>query len=180
MFRFLSLLWLMGAMVAPSNARLPADKITSEEYSVYSSLINSRFLSPQTNLALIEGRTQFDDHMVTIPKEFENDLQPKIAANYALQRRLHIRVTYRLLTPAQLDALFKSDLREAWDIYWKRYPRATGLLTFSRVGFNATKTRAFVYVADVCGALCGYGRTFVLEKQNRAWKIVDERQLWIS
>ena len=179
MMRFLSLLWLMGAMVAPSIARSPADEIASEEYSVYSSLINSKFLSRETNLALIEGRTQFDD-MVIIPKEFEDDLRPKTAAAYSLQRRFHIRVTYRLLTPAQLDALFKRSLSEAWDIYWKRYPRATGLLTFSRVGFNATKTRAFVYVADVCGARCGYGRTFVLEKQNRVWKIVDEKQLWIS
>jgi hypothetical protein len=178
MIRFVSLICLMVAVVAPSIGRASADKISSEEYSVYSSLINSRFVSRKTKLVVLEGRTQFDDHMVTIPKEFENDLRPKTSTNYTLQRRLHIRAKYLLLTQAQLDAIFERDLREAWKIFWKRYD--TGLLAFSRVGFNDTKTKAFVYVADVCGALCGYGRTFVLEKQNGAWKIVEEKQVWIS
>jgi hypothetical protein len=168
----------MVAILAPSITRASADEIPSEEYSVYSSLINSRFVSRKTNLVVLEGRTQFDDHMVTIPKEFENDLQPKTTTNYPLQRRLHIRAKYQLLTQPQLDAIFNRDMRKAWKIFWKRY--GTGLLAVSRVGFNETKTKAFVYVADVCGPRCGYGRTFVLEKQNRAWKIVDEKQVWIS
>ena len=154
------------------------DEITDDEYTVYSSLLHSRFIDSATKLVVIEGRTQFDDHMVTIPKEFENDLRTKITKNYTLQRRLHIRAKYLLLTPAQFNAIFQRDLREAWDIFRKQYD--SGLLTFSRVGFNDTKTKAFVYVADVCGELCGNGYTFVLEEQKHGWKITDEKRVWIS
>jgi hypothetical protein len=179
MIRILSLLWLVGAMAAPSIARPAADEITRDEYSVYSDLINSRFLRRGTNLAVIEAQTRFDD-TASIPKEFEDDLRPKIGQTYMLRRRFHLRAKYLLVTDADLKRLITNDHLHGWDLFWKTYPKSTGLLTLSRVGFNATKTRAFLSAAEICGPLCGYGYTFVLEKQNGAWKITDEKQLWIS
>ena len=178
MTRILSLLCIVTAIAAPSIARPPADEISSVEYSVYSDLINSRFLRRGTNLAVITARTRFDS-MASIPKEFENDLLPKNNQSYALQRRFHLRRRYLLLADDEVNRLIIDDPKGG-DTFWKTYPKSTGVLTLSRVGFNATKTKAFVCAAQVCGPLCGYGYSFVLEKQNGAWKITDEKQLWIS
>jgi hypothetical protein len=178
MIRILSLLVLI-AVVAPSIAGATGDEITQEEYSVYSDLINSRFLRRGTNLAVIETRTHFDAS-ASIPNEFADDMQGKLGYPFTLQRRFHLRTKYLLLTSTDLKQLITDDIIHGFDLFWKKYPKSTGLLALSRVGFNATKTRAFLSASEICGPLCGYGYTFILEKQNGAWKITDEKQLWIS
>ncbi len=180
MVRILSLLLFLIVAASPTANLAASDGITDDEYSVYSSLINSRFLPRWTNLAVIEAHTQFDDD-VLIPREFEDDLRPKLANTCTLGRRLHIRVKYLLLTENQLDHLFKRDLSNGWDSYWKTHGRhATGLLSFSRVGYNATKDKAFVYASESCGTLCGDGYSFVLTKQKGTWRVAQEKHLWIS
>jgi hypothetical protein len=178
MTRILSLLFVLIAVAAPSIAGA-TDEITKDEYSVYSDLINSRFLRRGTNLAIIETRTHFEDR-ASIPNEFADDMQGKFGYPFTLQRRFHLRTKYLLVTSADLKQLITDDDIHGFDLFWKKYPKSTGLLTLSRVAFNATKTRAFLSASNICGPLCGYGYTFVLEKQNGAWKITDEKQLWIS
>jgi hypothetical protein len=168
MLKSLSLLLLFVVSSGAAPQTVP-NVISKDEYSAYSRLINARFLRGRTNLAIIQARTEFDTNSVPIPMEFNNDLLTKTEP-YTLERRLHIRVKYLLLTDTQPDALFRQDLRSAWDEYWRKYPNATGLLTFSRVAFNAANNKAFLYASEVCGPLCGNGYSFVLEKTNGVWK----------
>src|SRR5258708_2880582 len=141
MIRIISLLLLLIVAATPTVSQPTSDDLADDEYSVYSSLINSRFVRDRsTKLAVISAHTQFDTTSVPIPKEFESDLLPKLTKPYALNRRFQLRVKYLLLTDAQLDRLINHDLINGWDAYWKTYPKATGLLTFSRVAFNATQT----------------------------------------
>ena len=178
MFRILSLLCIVAAVAAAPIARPTADEISSDEYSVYSDLINSRFLDRGTKLAVIEARTHLETQ-ASIPKEFENDLLRKMNESYPLQRRFHLRRKYVLITKDEVNRLIIDDPKGG-DTFWKTYPKSTGLLILSRVGFDITRTKAFVCAADICGPLCGYGYSFVLEKQNGMWKIRNEKQLWIS
>ncbi len=180
MLKSLSLVLLLLVAAPLFGRQAASEKITNDEYAIYSTLIDSRFLPRGTHLAVIDSTVEFDINEVPIPKEFDDDLLPKIGKTYRLDRRLHIRVKYLLLTPIQLDRLFKRGVSIGWNSYWKTYHHATGLLSLSRVGYNSTRTRAFVYVAEACGPRCGNGYTYVLEKQNGAWKIRDEKQLWIA
>jgi len=179
MLRSLTLVVLLLVPVW-GRTQAPLNSIAAEEYSVYSALINSRFLEQQTTLAVIRENTEFDKRSIVIPVEFEDDLLPKTETSYILDRRLLLRVKYLLLSKEKVDALFKQDLNKGWEAYWKEYPKATGLLTLSRVGFNRDRTRAFVYASSGCGSLCGYGYYFVLEKSGDDWKIKEEKKLWIA
>jgi hypothetical protein len=174
---------LVLALLMASGSAAPGitDAISPEEYAVYSSLLNSRLIGSGTELATIADRTdRANNSYVSIPKEFEADLSAKSTEAYALERKFNIRVKYLLLSQDQINgAIFSSDPKD-WDKYWKLYPHGTGVLTFSRVGFNSTKTRAFVYAAEVCGPLCGSGYTFVLEKNKGVWKLIEEKKVWIS
>jgi hypothetical protein len=178
MFKTLALISIVAAVAAGSLARTTADEISSDEYSVYSDLINSRFLDRGTKLAVIAARTQ-PESRASIPNEFENDLLLKMNQSYPLQRRFHLRRKYVLITREESDRLIIDDPKGG-DTFWKTYPKSTGLLILSRVAFDRTKTKAFVCAAEVCGPLCGYGYSFVLEKQDGTWKIRNEKQLWIS
>jgi len=53
-------------------------------------------------------------------------------------------------------------------------------MSLSRIGFNSSKTQALVYVANVCGGLCGTGEFYLLGKVDGKWKIQNELIVWIS
>jgi hypothetical protein len=58
---------------------------------------------------------------------------------------------------------------------------ANGLFSMSEIVFDQEHRRALVSYAFYCGALCGNGRTCVLEKINGSWKITDrECGGWVS
>jgi hypothetical protein len=178
MIRIISLLFLISLALLPGVGQTPSDEIPADEYSVYSDLINSRFIDAATKLAVIKSHTEIEGR-ATIPSEFETDLRPKTDRSYALLKRFHLRSDYVLITDDEANRLIIDDPKGG-DSFWKTYPKSTGLLVLSRVAFDATKTKAFACVAQVCGPLCGYGYAFVLEKQNGSWKIRDEKKLWIS
>lgn len=173
------LLLLLLLHSAAGNSTLESS-ITDEEYAVYSALINSTFLHPKTDLAIIQAHTEFDRESVDIPQEFKDDLLPKIQRSETLERRFDLRVQYVLLDHDQIENLFKKDLGRGWERYWKQYPNATGFLGFSRVGFDRAHNKAYVYARETCGGLCGEGYSFVLEKVNGSWQVKEKKHLWVA
>lgn len=173
------LLLLLLLHSAAGNSTLESS-ITDEEYAVYSALINSTFLHPKTDLAIIQAHTEFDRESVDIPQEFKDDLLPKIQRSETFERRFDLRVQYVLLDHDQIENLFKKDLGRGWERYWKQYPNATGFLGFSRVGFDRAHNKAYVYARETCGGLCGEGYSFVLEKVNGSWQVKEKKHLWVA
>jgi len=174
----LTLVVLFASVVV---AAAQSDTVSAEEYTVYSALINARFIKPGTDFSVIEARTGL--HLGAAAKEFEDVLFAQNKKSYALERHFDIRVKYELLDDRQSEQIFGKDLEsldKGWDTYWKQHPHSTGLLTFSRVAFNAANGEAVLFASEVCGGLCGYGYLFRLRKELGAWKIVEERFLWIS
>lgn len=55
-----------------------------------------------------------------------------------------------------------------------------GRVTISRVVFNQERSMACVYSEIVCGGECGGGSIIFLKKVTGQWKIVGQRELWVS
>lgn len=60
------------------------------------------------------------------------------------------------------------------------FPGASGIISFSRVGFDSTLREAIVSVSYVCGGLCGSGHRYVLKKMSGQWEVVSRLELWVS
>lgn len=58
--------------------------------------------------------------------------------------------------------------------------RRIGIMTMSRVAFSPDNKRGVFYYDFTCGGLCGWGSLVFIEKQGVAWKIVGERQMYVS
>ena len=71
-------------------------------------------------------------------------------------------------------------LESYWESFYRRYPHSSGLVFFSKVGFNDRHDQAFVYVATSCGGLCGGGDYVLLKKVNGEWIVSKEENLWVS
>jgi hypothetical protein len=62
----------------------------------------------------------------------------------------------------------------------RRFPGASGIISFSRVGFDSRIDEAIVATSFVCGGLCGSGNRYVLRKRQGRWEIVNKWQVWVS
>ncbi len=60
------------------------------------------------------------------------------------------------------------------------FPGASGLISFSHVGFDASLDQAIVFTSFVCGGLCGTGKVYVLRKRLGSWRVVSQWTVWVS
>jgi hypothetical protein len=95
----------------------------------------------------------------------------------ATRRSFGSPIEYELVDSNQLESIFK---KGDWPAFYKQYSGASGILTWSRVGFSAEGTQALFYVSHRCGGLCGGGRYILMEKQARRWVIGTEIVVWVS
>jgi len=96
----------------------------------------------------------------------------------SLRPSFHIATNYGLLDLDQLNSIPKGG--DWWGEYYRRFPGSQGILTLSRVGFNAERTQALFYFSNRCGGLCGAGSYVVMEKRGRGWVISKEIEMWVS
>jgi hypothetical protein len=62
-----------------------------------------------------------------------------------------------------------------WKSFYKRYPKALGCFTLSRVGFDDNKTSALVYVVNFQGSTWGSCIFYFLSKlDGQKWEIIKE------
>jgi hypothetical protein len=110
-----------------------------------------------------------------------------IARNAQSQRlgpEMSLGAPYVLVTDLELQQLFTSTseagVEAGWQAFYARYPDAHGLITLSRVGFNAGGDQALVYVGNQYGGLGGEGVYFLLSRVGDAWLVDQQALTWIS
>ena len=74
----------------------------------------------------------------------------------------------------------KSGLDGAWKSFYRTYPKAAGLLQFSRVGIDPETNQALVYIRHTCEGLCGGGFLVLLELKWGTWKVISNKFIWVS
>jgi hypothetical protein len=189
--------------VAAGSAPL---QIEDEEYAVYSVLINQalkdgadaekrvdasdRVLIINDSPSLWDGSIAdesnnfFEELKRSAPQlqpETVNDLQVKSNGASRLEPKLSLKIKYLLVRDEEIDALFKDNVMGGWEAFHRKYPKSNGILTLSRVGFNADKTQALVYKGWSCGGLCGGGGYTLLAKKKGVWVVgPDIGPTWVS
>jgi hypothetical protein len=85
-------------------------------------------------------------------------------------RSFSIDTPYKLISRTGIsDSFGGKTFNEGWKSFYSRYPDSQGYIELSAVGFNADKTKAFVYIAHHCDTLCGASGYTFLEKRNGKW-----------
>jgi hypothetical protein len=128
-----------------------------------------------------------------VKKELEKDfanraesetIQDLIAQNKSeapLSTTFHTDLPRVFITDEEVDSYFKSpQKKDGWESFYKKYPKSGGMLSFSRVGFNAKRDQALVYSANSCGWLCGAGFYNLFQKKDGKWVLALSYMAWIS
>jgi len=174
-----------------STPTFSAAQIDAEEQAVYAAVLGQLYSAPSfvimdttaTDPGGVENTEQTLDYVL----QNLHDVNPKTIENFRernetaapLQLDMDLGVAYTLLSQAERNNIFGQN-QSGWEIFYNRYPDAPGIITLSRVGFDAAFDQALVYVGTQSDWLAGAGYYVLMKKVNGAW-IVDQKVMsWIS
>jgi hypothetical protein len=183
--------------VADSN-----DIITNEEYEIFTLLIDSLFLKPDTKQIVICDSTCSPGlGNFTFPKSYGNlkrifdiknvkmidkylakDFIQKNSKKYILKKNsFNFNLPNNLLGLSELMKMIADSTNGHhylnWSKFYLNYPKAQGFSSLSRVGFNKKKNQAFILTDINHGELDAAIYFFLLEKKYGIWRI-KKKILW--
>jgi len=174
---------------------IAAPALPGEEYVVFKALLDHG-LGPEAQQVVVAESTTGDPAGI-LPTGQADDARAKdlgtsleLLRDWSLMNQRTVtlgegfstRVPHVLLTDTVRETLFRGDQPEqGWTQFFRRYPQSAGLVRLSRVGFNAARSEALVYLEFQCGAECGSGRLVQLARDPAgSWRIASGELLWIA
>ena len=175
---------------APRGQSIVDDGVSTEEYEIYSTLIQQKYVEPNTKLLVIEDRTfrydfaiQDDEPWrdkpkkgVVIDQSAAEDYEARNSRQWLMNKAsFKFPVKIDFITDLDLKAIFHGNWGELqWISYYRRYPESRGFIMLSRIGFNTAHTQALLYMGSRCGPGCGDLNFLLLEKADGNWTIKKE------
>jgi hypothetical protein len=155
------------------------------EYAVYAVVLDEK--KNRTQLVIDEYTRIADlsnsdsqrilEQLAPLTKETYEDFVAKNEKPSKLTNEFNLKAEIKFL--GKEDEVPQDRTKDPWEAFHQKY-RAGAIHTLSRVGFNKDKTQALVFVAFICGGLCGEGNYFLLTKNEGQWKIEKKLFAWIS
>ena len=165
--------------------------IETEEVAVYAALIQSMYTADTlvimdttaTDPGGVENTGQFIQmvlkNMKGVSSETTDSFGTRNEAAHSLRADMELGIPYTLLSEAEMREMFNIN-QNGWDEFYKLYPSAPGIITLSRVGFNAAADQALVYIGNQGHWLAGAGYYVLLKKVDGAWVVDQKAMSWIS
>jgi hypothetical protein len=201
--------WLANACILFSTLSLTASPQQdepkrlddAEEYAVYSAVLKTKYsdeglkrfviatdtssYAKTTFIGIRTGLAPSGAKRPDMDPETSADFDAKNKETYQLADRLSLTIPYALVTEDQLRKIFHETAdgkldEECWHRFYKEFPGAPGVIAFSRVGFNAKKDQALLYVGNQRDFLGGSGVFYLLSKRDKAWQVDKGVILWLS
>jgi len=190
-------LWAAPAFsVAADQGREKLEKVPPEEYPIYDRVVETKFLTSQTRLVIINRLTVGELRPDLPPPTWEffresdffaGKLQPETVTDFLFKTRRHSRLEARFNFGVRYQFASDGVLEEPMVFLapvpagLTRFdPTRIGVLGFSRVGFNAREDQALVYVGDFRPDGSGAGFLVLLYRVEHEWKITDTEVLWVA
>ena len=181
-----------SANVSISAKNVAADEPSSisvidEEYAVYSAILTDRrynneviVINNYTSHGLIaDADNLISERIDILTKDTIADYQFKNEDNKKLENNFSLGSKVVFLSEKEHTRLFCRGLN-GWAEFYKKHPKAKGIISFSRIGFNQTQTQALVSISFGCGGQCGNGKFIVLQKEKGKWNTKRDIGLWVS
>ncbi len=190
MRQYTMLIMVIILVIGCMQEETPINDTEAEAYAVYSALIGERF---DEFVIVIKDHTAYDraaredlsgrlqwvkETMPAAQQETLNDFLANNEQSYPLKDFFDIRGTVILISEEKLRKIFQGEFD--WLEFYVYYPFSQGIMTLSRVGFNAEMDQALVYTGNQSGSLSGAGYYVLLTKEEGNWTIQDDTIVWVS
>ena len=196
---FLLALWLCASCAPltrpnPPATETPSPQPSAADYAVYKALIETMYADQSLGMIVIRDHTDsglantgsdakaFEAIQPALP-EVDQALKDSFLARNVqsalLEDRFNLKTPVTLLSQADFDSFFGKG-GTGWDDFYFQYPKSQGILTLSKVGFNARGDKALICASTQAYTLAGAGYAVVLSLENGQWKVLNQVMLWTS
>jgi hypothetical protein len=113
--------------------------------------------------------------------------------DFLAKNKTDTRIVFPTNPPVKVELVSKAIVNEifsqtnnakidGWDLFYKRFPNSSGLITISRVGIDPKGTVAIIYLGQQSHWLSGGGRIRVLKREGKKWVLTRESigAQWVS
>ncbi len=173
---------------SPKPTVTPPPGIEAEEYAVYSALIRQNPIGYNLGVSFVvkeqtaSGLDMLElalENAHRLPSQLVDSYRSRNAASYTLSPNLDVEQGYAMMPQDEFDQIFGRG-GSVWSRFQAKYPEAGGLITFSRVGFDAKGDKALALIGFRCNDLCGAGGLYLLVKEDGNWKVQETLMVWQS
>lgn len=181
-----------AAPIPPSRATaVPQFGPDTEEYAVYAALLEGKFTNGETEQVLIVDHTRVNkaesverdlsqfQEVVPLTPDLVASFKERNQKSYPLEPKLDLSIEYQLLSQAEIDELQPKDKASGWKLFYELYPKTTGFLYLSRVGFNDDLSQALVYHSMYRYGQPILGGYTLLNREDGRW-VTGESYEWIT
>jgi hypothetical protein len=188
---------------ARTDAPAPPAAAPTVEDSVWAVVLDSLYVQPSTRRLVVRDSTtrihRRDDRLVPdyvrnfdpvpgIERETVDDFRTRNLRPRAVTALPRTRVPVERVSEATIERFPTGLVRRRtgermrfWRAFHKRYPDSSGLITLSRVGFNAARTQAVLSVDRNCGGRCADGTIILLARDaSGRWRVVHTQGTWMA
>ena len=167
---------------APTATPSPPPRIESEEDAVLSALIRQNPIGYDLGVKIVvrSGTASIYDMIEraleqahTLPADLVDSYRSLNAASHTIDPDLDVEQHYTMMPEAEWEEVFGQS-GSVWARFEAKYPQASGVVVFSRVGFDADQDTALAFIYYRCGDLCGAGGLYVLVKADGSWTVQDQ------
>jgi len=118
---------------------------------------------------------------------YEDSFSEKVALSYAERSCMKGRLSQTFHTDLPRAFIDSKMVHFEWTNatdnskpFEQLFPKASGIIAFSHVGFDPSLREAMVSTSFVCGGLCGSGSRYFLKKVRGRWQVVSKQQIWVA
>ncbi len=186
---------------ADEQADIKPPPVPAEEYPIFDLVVQSKYLTSQTRLVLIERLTAvrmdedereylsagfFDEQGVfegRLPSPLLDDFFFKLKAPARLEAKFGFGVPYRFFSngvPEDPEVSLAPIPVVSRPGLVQEAPNTIGVLRFSRVGFTPREDEALVYVEEERPDGTGGGLLVYLRRRGTVWTITETDVLWVA
>jgi hypothetical protein len=148
---------------------------------------NNQIVQTTTGLGL--GRAPTAEELQETASQLRSELEKlegETLEDFVAKNKVTHPIPPILLLEGQLKPMSDKDLmqilrdRDGWDRFRSIYPQSSGVVGFSRVGFNASVTQALVFAGKQVDKTKGQGGYTLFEKDDDKWQNIGTAMVWNS
>jgi hypothetical protein len=177
----------------PPTTGLPDN---SPDLAVYQAVIDGvltpTFLGPVNKLVILDSALAIGVESLAGLADFHKlpEVDSGVIRDFALRngrphslnalKALSAKLTITLVEGKVLRSLPHGDPEKYWEEFYKLYPRSTGHISLSSIGYDRYRSVAMLVVERGCGSLCGSGDIVTLKRVGAKWHVTGIQNMWVS
>jgi len=141
-------------------------------------LVDSTVSGPEPNQKLSAAEIKdmwlrLQKHMPTLRSDTLGDFVAQNQMSGTIDTR-NIGTTVPVIGLPEAEAIRIFTLEQCWDVFYKRFPQARGVMRLSRVGCSREAKQVLLYCDFSGGFLAGVGWYYLLDGEGDRWQITAE------